>query len=123
MPRWLRWSLLLSPVVIVFVGLPLSVVFWDDFNSWERRFPFPADQQLTETVALDYSRRAFMQTRIKLTDATPVPFYPSRTNVFLFNADSTTVGVLMGRVPSMATERGMEKAGDQLIVTLGKHWL
>ncbi|MBI3874958.1 MAG: hypothetical protein HY300_03145 [Verrucomicrobia bacterium] len=118
-------------VVTIFIGLPLLVMSWDDLHSWERRFPFPAPQPLTEEVAIDYSGRAFARTRIDMTDAKPAPFYRGRTNIFMFNSLNTNSGSLLWRVPSRGTERGegpnftarVSKVGEELVVTLSKHWL
>ncbi len=128
LPRWFKWTIILVPTVAVFIVLPLLVMFWDDLHSWERRFPFPANQPLTEDVALDYSRRAFARTWIDMTGAQPLPFYSTQTNILIFDAENTNRGSLVWRVPSQGTQRRahysayVEKKGPELVVTLSEHW-
>lgn len=132
LPLWLKIAFLaFTAFVVILAAIPLLLHAWDAWNVWERRFAFPAEQPLTEAVALDYSRRAFARTRIEMTGARPTPFYSGRTNILLFNSINTNSGSLMWRVPSAGTERGespnftvrVEKVGNELVVTIGKHWL
>lgn len=93
------------------------------------RFAFPEGQPLDQSAAIEFSRKGLVAARIHMTGARPMPFYPDKPVVFVLNAENTSSGVVMWKVPRLGTPRRthftvtVERIGAQVTVSLAEPWL
>ena len=109
-------AILIACTVIVAV-----VVLWPFRPSPLYRFPFPSESLLTESLAIEFSRRALAADGLASPQMRPVPYRrqgqgeDGTNHYFVVNAKASDRGYVRWATPEANCGVTVEKQGDQVV--------